>query len=866
MLKRRYWLTFTFILLTTSFCISETEGLVRIPIEIFGKSTTTRPSVSLALSGGGARGLAQIGVLKVLEEYDIPVHGIAGSSIGAVIGGLYAAGYTADELDSLAHIIEWDALMQNSPPRKQLFLTQKEERAKYLMQLRFNQWKLDLPSAFSSGQKLSNVITGMIMNARHPFPEDFDTLPVKFRSVSTDLVSGRKIVIKDGFLVEAIRASMAIPLLFSPVEKDGALLVDGGLVQNLPVDEARDLGGDLTIAVDTSSELRDQEELTAAWEIADQATTIMQQERTQSQLEAADIQIQPDLAGISNTDFSDIEGCIHSGEIAARQKIKDILQQNTYKDTVYYIQDILLNGRELSEANQQQLLTKSLMDTIISHSHLQNFIGMLCKEQNLYTKEVFLDTMNHQLHVIFEDNLKIEKVEIKGNTIIKDSLLLGKIQKQLPISCQNVKWQNLLDSMIKKYRQHGYSLCKIDTIRYINGCAMIMIDEGKIDRIQVTGRKQTKKFVVTREMGSRTGQLFKADRVQEDIDNIYSTGYFEAVGFQVIPEGRQNLLRMNVIEQGTLLMRSGIRFDNERYVKGFMQITEENFFGLGAKVYLLGMAGRKDNMAEACIRSDRFFNTMFTYNASASYSQNRHHYYGDYQDLGQYLDERTTFSYTIGQQMQRFGTVSVKLTSEHIHLKPYKDTPWPLESESWLLRNITIQSEVDTRDKLPFPQKGNYHLFSYETGGPVLGGEKSYSKIYSLIEFYSPLGKTVNFHNKIAWGNADHGTPFPKQFALGGLNAFGGLRENMLIGKRFIIVSEELRFQLKCIDWLEMYLIARYEFGGLWNDYEKIKSEDFLQTGTLSCAIQTPLGPLIFAWGKTSTDHEQFYFSAGYDF
>ena len=317
MMKNHFnWTVFLFCLLTSVLLGQPDLHRFSIPLAFEPKPTGSdsympyfkflRPKIVLALSGGGSRSLAQIGVLKVFEQHGIPIDGIAGTSMGAIVGGLYAVGYTSAQMESLVTTISWDDIMQDSPARGQLFLGQKEDRAKHFLQIRLRGLALDIPVSYSSGQKLYNTLASLIIRAPHPPSTSFDNLHIPFRALATDLVSGKLIVMDNGSLVEALRASMTIPLLFSPVKKDSMILVDGGLIQNLPVNEAKALGGDLVIAIDTSSKLRGVNNLKAPWEIADQVTTIMQFNTLNNQLRTADIAIQPELTGISNSDFGNV--------------------------------------------------------------------------------------------------------------------------------------------------------------------------------------------------------------------------------------------------------------------------------------------------------------------------------------------------------------------------------------------------------------------------------------------------------------------------------------------------------------------------------------------------------------------------------
>lgn len=279
------------------------------------------PRVGLVLSGGGARGAAHIGVLKVLEEQRIPVHAIAGTSMGAVVGGLYASGLSAAEIATLIDSEEWRAGFTEPAPRDRLSFRRKSEDQNFLVKfpLGIKSGSFRLPKALVSGQRVSQVLR------RVTFPvarlDAFDQLPIPFRAVATDLETGDPVVLSGGDLVDAMRASLAAPGVFAPVEIDGRLLVDGGLANNLPVDVAQAMGVDVLIVVDVGFPLRKRDTLDSVTTISNQMLSILIRRGSDMQrarLGASDILISPDLGEASSFDFAIIPQATDLGESAAR--------------------------------------------------------------------------------------------------------------------------------------------------------------------------------------------------------------------------------------------------------------------------------------------------------------------------------------------------------------------------------------------------------------------------------------------------------------------------------------------------------------------------------------------------------------------
>ncbi|HMC82169.1 MAG TPA: patatin-like phospholipase family protein, partial [Candidatus Polarisedimenticolia bacterium] len=260
-----------------------------------------RPIIGLALSGGGARGLAHIGVLKALEELHVRVDRVAGTSMGAVVGSLLACGYNASEIESILLEVDWSEIFRNAAPRSRVALLGRQESSRYLVSLPMKGFRVQVPAGVTEGEKVTSLLS--LLTATAEDGGSFDELPIPFRAVATDLGTGERVVLDSGNLAEAIRASLAVPLLFTPIELKGRLLVDGGLTDNFPTDVARGMGSDLVIGSDVTTPLRGPEELTSPLAVGDQALSLQVVASTRGRRELADAVILPDLPGVLPTDF-----------------------------------------------------------------------------------------------------------------------------------------------------------------------------------------------------------------------------------------------------------------------------------------------------------------------------------------------------------------------------------------------------------------------------------------------------------------------------------------------------------------------------------------------------------------------------------
>ncbi|MBN2411754.1 patatin-like phospholipase family protein [candidate division KSB1 bacterium] len=274
------------------------------------------PKIGLVLSGGGAKGFAHIGVLKVLEEAGIQADVVTGTSMGSIIGGLYAIGYDAKTLEKIILEQNWVNLFNDTFTRRGVSIQEKDELSRYVGGFPIYQNRINLPSGLLAGQKVSALLSRLTWSVHHV--ENFDDFPRPFRCVATDLETGEPVVLNKGNLPEAIRASMAIPSVFTPVELDGKLLIDGAISRNLPVQEALDMGADFIIAVDVGDPLYPREDLNSLVFILNQTINFQTVASTNEQIPLCNIYIRPEIDQYHITDFFKADSLIKYGELAAR--------------------------------------------------------------------------------------------------------------------------------------------------------------------------------------------------------------------------------------------------------------------------------------------------------------------------------------------------------------------------------------------------------------------------------------------------------------------------------------------------------------------------------------------------------------------
>nr|WP_297782697.1 patatin-like phospholipase family protein [uncultured Allomuricauda sp.] len=282
------------------------------------------PKVGLVLSGGGAKGLAHIGALKVIEEAGVKVDYIGGTSMGAIVGALYASGYSAQQLDSIFRSTDFTDLIQDNVPRSAKTFYEKEDSERYALSLPFDNFKISFPQAISGGQNIYNLLVQLLFHVKDV--QDFRKLPIPFLCIATNVETGEEVLLDKGYLPEAIVASGTFPSLFEPAEIDGQILIDGGVVNNYPINQVKAMGADIIIGVDVQHDLATRESLSSATEILLQINNYRTVNDMKKKSKETNLYIRPDIDEFSVIAFDKGKEIVTSGEDAARSKLEELKQ------------------------------------------------------------------------------------------------------------------------------------------------------------------------------------------------------------------------------------------------------------------------------------------------------------------------------------------------------------------------------------------------------------------------------------------------------------------------------------------------------------------------------------------------------------
>ncbi|NNL81416.1 MAG: patatin-like phospholipase family protein, partial [Flavobacteriaceae bacterium] len=406
------------------------------------------PKVGLVLSGGGAKGFAHIGVLKVIDSIGLKVDYVAGTSMGAVIGALYASGYSGKQLDSIFNTTDFDELIGDEIPRasKSFFERQNDER--YAISLPFDKFKIQLPSAISRGQNVFNLLSRLTLHVSHI--DNFKELPIPFFCIATNIETGEEVILDKGSLPQAIEASGAFPSLFQPVEIDGKLLIDGGVLNNYPVEKLRAKGMDLIVGVDVQDELAVREELRSAPDILLQISNFRTIKAMKEKSGKTDIYIKPDIKDFTVISFSQGGQIIENGkkaalgkqtelaELAAKQKLKPINRKNIIIADSLKINELIINEDASYPRSYIMGKLKFKAGEKISYKKFKKGINNLVATDNfkslLYDFQPEGDGYRLSTHLKQNENSAFIKLGVHYDDLYNSAALLNLTKKRLLFS------------------------------------------------------------------------------------------------------------------------------------------------------------------------------------------------------------------------------------------------------------------------------------------------------------------------------------------------------------------------------------------------------------------------------------------------
>jgi len=886
---------------TVKLNLTTKENLDTNNFNIFPKSYSNK-KIALVLSGGGARGVAQLGVINELERNSIRIDLVVGTSIGSIIGGFYSSGYTSSEIESTLKDFDWDRALRltNKYKRTSLFLEQKKIQDRSLLTIPLDGIKpILLPSSLSNGQYLSEKINSYILNSRYHWKKDFNDLKIDFAAVTTDIDNGKRVVLRSGNLSESIKASFTFPLLYTPINIEGKNLVDGGLTSNIPTDVAKNLGADFIIVVNSTSPLRSNFELEDPLNTADQILSIAMQQLSNLQLKDANVIIKPDVKNYAATDFSKIDYLISKGEEKTSQLMNEIIRgiDSLELSESKYFNNFIINpeveikpGPYAIEFNDTLLkLTENNFERYTSIERNLRWLYLTGNFENVYSV-VSRDELSAKITYHLIENPVLEKIIVRNSFQFLDILFENFKHKYLNTFINLNANRKFYDELLGALRDNSYSAVEINKFYFDYNTRTLGIEfsDGKVEGVELTGNKATNSNVIMREIKVDKKSPVIKKNLTESIENVMSTNLFQQVSFDFDFKEKpyKPFLKVRVIEKNTKALRFSIKVDNERNLQLLLDLRDENIFGSAVELGLLAAGGLRNRIYQFEVKSNQFFSLPLTFNFNSYYTFRDINRYIQTVDsvenefnvekVGEYRNFRNGgLSFLFGTQLERLGIIYGQAFFENQEIKNKFDSEFLTEK----LRVVKLKfgGIFDTEDILPFPSRGSLINFYYETANDILAGNLSYSKLYISYEQYFPIAKSQTLRPRFIFGFGDKTTPLTEQYSLGGEKSFFGMVEDELRGRQILETSLEYRYFFPYKLFFDTYLSFRYDLGNVWQFTEDIRFKDLRHGIGISAGFDTPVGEASFSVGKSFIIKRglkkdsfifgpyDFYFSIGYD-
>ncbi|MBL8008210.1 MAG: patatin-like phospholipase family protein [Ignavibacteria bacterium] len=876
-------------------------GIDTNKINVFPKKYSSKKT-ALVLSGGGARGISQLGVLEILEQNRIYPDMIVGTSIGSIVGGFYSSGYKVSEIENILYRFNWNRALSltNKYQRTSLFLEQKKIQDRSLLTIPLDGIKpVLLPSSFSNGQYLSEKINSYILNSRYHSRSSFSDLMIPFYAVATDLDNGHRVILDKGNLSECIKASFTFPLLYSPINIDGKNLVDGGLTENIPVKSAKDLGADYIIAVNSTSPLRKNKELNDPINTADQILSITMTQLNTLQLKDVNEVITPDLKNHQSTDFSKIKYLIDKGKESAAGKIQEIIKgiDSVEMSESKYFNNFIINpvvrvnsGILKNEINDTiQILTGENFE---KYTSIEKNLKMIYKTGYFSNVSAVITRDGNSAFITYnlECNPPLKNISFENKYEFLDSLVNSFRHNNINKTMNHYDYIDFYNDILGKLRSNSYSLVDITEFHfnYDTGTLEIALSSGYISGIEIKGNNTTNVNVISREIVTSTKSPVNRSELNESIRNVMSTNLFGQVSFGFdFNTGKANpQLDVRVIEKNTKAFRFSLKADNDYNFQLLLDLRDENIFGSGIEAGILAAGGLRNRIYQAEVKSNQFFSLPLTFNLNGYYmfrdiykyqqiidsAQNKF----DVVKVGEYGNYRNGgFSFLFGTQLKRFGTIYSQVFFENQEITDI-DNSASLADELRVIK-LKFGGIFDTEDVLPFPTSGALLNLYYETANNILVGNQSYSKLYLSYDQYFSINSSQVLRPRVILGFADNTTPLTEQFSMGGEKSFFGMVLDELRGRQITELSLEYRYLFPYKIFFDTYFGIRYDVGNVWEVIESIRFKDLRHGLGFTAAFDTPIGEASFSAGRSfiiKSGFKQdsfifgpydFYFSVGFD-
>jgi NTE family protein len=675
------------------------------------------PRVALALSGGGARGIAHIGALRALEEVGIPVDAIAANSIGAIVGGIYATGRNAAELERIVRSMDWASLFSGRPDRRTLPVARREDRYASTAGVNLGWKKVKLPRGLLAEHRVNRFLIENLAPAGYAAGGDFDRLPIPYRAVAADLADGEPVVLAQGDLARAVRASMSIPLLFPTVEWHGRQLVDGMIVNNLPINVARAFGAAVTVAIDVGSLPLEPPEYESGFGVAARVTDLLARRRYRDFSADADVLVRPDLGRHSATDYSAFEKLIETGYEA----------------------------------------TKASLPAIREKLAVAGVVGLTPRPGEAPVRTL--------------DGTPIRDVRVVGNEHVGERLALRTFN--IPVG-------------------PGYDMAK----------------------------------------GLRA------------FDKVDASGLFEHTWMEFEPVADGVLVVLRVRDAPPNRAEVGLGYTEWEKARGSIRLRNENTFGFGEQLEVLGVASDAEGLVRASLRGDRLFHPGIGYRLRGGWMRDEPRFFDpDGNEVNRARFERTAIEGALVFSLERWGFVEAGLRFGRVETVPQAgiDLPASRDQVGALFGSVVF----DTLDDLAWPERGRRLAAHGVWSLADLGAERRYWRLELQGRFARPLHSRLVAQLDGRVGLSGDDLPVYDWYRVGGVEPVPGYYHEELTNAQAVAAALSLRYRVIG----QLRIVARAGAGNVFARTRDISLERLRSGFGVGLYHPSPLGPVSLELG-----------------
>lgn len=696
-------------------------------------SAEPREKIGLVLSGGAARGLAHIGVLRAVEEQNIKIDAVAGTSMGSVIGGLYAAGYSVDDIEKIALELDWAYALSDDPQRDRLPFKRKQDDFEFLVKSRLTlkDGQIRFPTGLLQGQQLNLVLNRLFASV--PTDQSFDDLAIPFRAVATDMATGDEVVLDSGNLAQAIKASMSIPGLLAPVELEGRLLVDGGIANNIPISVAKSMGVDRIIAVDIGAPLYKKEEISSVFSVMDQLSNFLTRKNSVLQIATLgerDLLLQPDLQDVASVDFSKGRQAIDIGYTYAKQKAAALLA--------------------------------------------------------------------------FSDKQPIQRQEFDLNAT--------------PV----------------------------------------------ISFIHVKNRSPIADRVIRRTIRQQQGEPLDQEILKEDITQIYALGYFDLVNYSLVTRDGQTGLLVKTRDRywGADYIQLGFSlsndFDGDDSHDIAASFRKSAINRLGGEWFSRAQIGETMEFTTDFYQSLDYAQRWFVEPSYAFRAENIE-FIEEGEELGEFRVRRHTVGISLGRALSNKAELRIGMQRSNGRASARVGPP-ELNTIEFNDGSYFTKFSYDTLDSIFFPSRGSRFELSYSVSDKDYGSDQDFKRLR-----FNGLQAFGWDQNRFVFGGEllrSYDLTAEPQYSegLGGFLRLSGLQPNAIVGQNLAIVRGVYYRRISQPSSLPLdipfYVGGSLETGSTWLAGESFDLDEQIYSGSLFFGMDTPLGPLYLAYGRSEAGEQ----------